>query len=338
MATEEVVVTGRLSTTSAPGSPKDKVKFLCSHGGKILPRPADGHLKYVGGETRVVSVLRDISFSELMKKIASLCDGDVVLKYQLIPEDLDALVSVKSDEDLRHMLDEYDRNESARTPRLRAFLFPANPIIMDNQTSPMEPLADEQRYIDAINGIIRSAPAAGNISSASSSPKSPESCIAETNYAMQPNGYQISRITNMHKVQSSPSISSLNSQQHSPHSPNSPKQHSIPQVQNHHHHHGHGHGQQYYQNYQHHGYQTPRTQYPPERLVSVRSVGRAESSKYQVYPSPNNYYPVPIHNRGSMCYCSKCMHFDEYGAFVERKLDTADRRLSGSPPPTRSPL
>lgn len=47
---------------SAPGSPKSRVKFLCSHGGKIFPRPSDGQLKYVGGETRVISVPMDISF------------------------------------------------------------------------------------------------------------------------------------------------------------------------------------------------------------------------------------------------------------------------------------
>lgn len=44
-------------------SPKNRVKFLCSHGGRILPRPPDGQLKYVGGETRVIAIPRDISFS-----------------------------------------------------------------------------------------------------------------------------------------------------------------------------------------------------------------------------------------------------------------------------------
>ncbi|KAF7843589.1 PB1 domain containing protein [Senna tora] len=48
---------------SGDSSPKNKVKFLCSHGGKILPRPTDGQLKYVGGETRVISVPRDITSS-----------------------------------------------------------------------------------------------------------------------------------------------------------------------------------------------------------------------------------------------------------------------------------
>lgn len=48
---------------SGASSPRNKVKFLCSHGGKILPKPGDGHLKYFGGETRVIAVPRDITFS-----------------------------------------------------------------------------------------------------------------------------------------------------------------------------------------------------------------------------------------------------------------------------------
>lgn len=44
-------------------SPKSRVKLLCSYGGKILPRPTDGVLKYVGGETRVVAFSRGSSFS-----------------------------------------------------------------------------------------------------------------------------------------------------------------------------------------------------------------------------------------------------------------------------------
>lgn len=39
------------------------VKFLCSYGGRILPRYPDGKLRYVGGETRVLSVDRSITFA-----------------------------------------------------------------------------------------------------------------------------------------------------------------------------------------------------------------------------------------------------------------------------------
>ncbi|CAN6678409.1 unnamed protein product [Malus baccata var. baccata] len=141
----------------APSSPKNRIKFLCSHGGRILPRPADGHLKYVGGETRVIALSRGITYAELMEKLSTLSDGEMVLKYQPANEDLDALVSVRSDEDLKHMLDEYDRQESEGSPRPRAFLFPSKLIVIESPTPSLEHQL-EQRYIDAINGIIRSPP------------------------------------------------------------------------------------------------------------------------------------------------------------------------------------
>ncbi|OVA00122.1 Phox/Bem1p [Macleaya cordata] len=200
------------------GEERIRVKFLCSHGGKILPRPADGKLKYVGGETRIVIVPRDINFSELINKLSSIFAGDTVLKYQLIPEDLDALVSVTNDDDLRYMLDEYDRqiNSSENNggiPRLRAFLFPSNPILIENQTAPnnaMDDYAIEQRYIDAINGVVRAStnigrPIFGIASSCGSSPRSigPDTYAPESiNHDMfLPSGFR----REMHRVHSSPS-------------------------------------------------------------------------------------------------------------------------------------
>ncbi|GAA0170053.1 hypothetical protein LIER_24400 [Lithospermum erythrorhizon] len=67
-----------------------------------------------------------------MKRLTDLVDGEMILKYQLVPEELDALVSVKSDEDIRHMFEECDRCETAGGPRLRAFLFPAKPVVVEN--------------------------------------------------------------------------------------------------------------------------------------------------------------------------------------------------------------
>ncbi|ONK56677.1 uncharacterized protein A4U43_C10F11520 [Asparagus officinalis] len=79
----------------------NRLKLLCSSGGKILPRPSDGQLKYVGGETRVVSAPRSVTFKELKQKIVGMFSNpESVIKYQVFPEDLDALVSVRSDEDL----------------------------------------------------------------------------------------------------------------------------------------------------------------------------------------------------------------------------------------------
>ncbi|CAN1312974.1 hypothetical protein LINPERPRIM_LOCUS28798 [Linum perenne] len=46
-------------------SPLDSttIKFQCSHGGKLVPRHLDGKLRYHGGETRVLTVHRSISYS-----------------------------------------------------------------------------------------------------------------------------------------------------------------------------------------------------------------------------------------------------------------------------------
>ncbi|GAB2269773.1 hypothetical protein Dimus_004695 [Dionaea muscipula] len=103
------------------------VKFLCSYDGKILPRPSDGKLRYVGGCTRVISVDRSISFSELMVKLVELCGHSVTLRCQLPSEEFDdVLVTIKSDEDLANIIEVYDRASSisAREMKIRAFLFP----------------------------------------------------------------------------------------------------------------------------------------------------------------------------------------------------------------------
>src|ERR1044072_8541635 len=50
-----------------------RVRFICSFGGKILPRPSDNQLRYVGGDTRIVAVNRSIPFSSLVHKLSKLC-------------------------------------------------------------------------------------------------------------------------------------------------------------------------------------------------------------------------------------------------------------------------
>ncbi|KAJ8475834.1 hypothetical protein OPV22_019561 [Ensete ventricosum] len=111
------------------------IKFLCSYGGKILPRYPDGKLRYIGGDTRVLAVDRSVPFSELQEKMREMCGwGAVSVRCQLPTEDLDALVSVKSDEDLANIMEEYDR---AGREKIRAFLFPPSPI----PRSPTHPAA-----------------------------------------------------------------------------------------------------------------------------------------------------------------------------------------------------
>ncbi|PKU81656.1 uncharacterized protein LOC110114760 [Dendrobium catenatum] len=103
------------------------VKFVCSHGGRILPRYPDGRLRYVGGENRVLTVDRTIPFSGLQVKLGELCGWEKVnLRCQLPTEDLDALVSISSDEDLANLIEEYDlASRDRRFPiKIRAFLHP----------------------------------------------------------------------------------------------------------------------------------------------------------------------------------------------------------------------
>ena len=51
------------SAQPASKPPQSTIKFLCSYGGRILPRYPDGKLRYLGGHTRVLAVDRFIPFS-----------------------------------------------------------------------------------------------------------------------------------------------------------------------------------------------------------------------------------------------------------------------------------
>lgn len=102
------------------------VKFLCSYGGRILPRYPDGKLRYVGGETRVLAVDRSVPFQELQAKLGELSGygSGVSLRFQLPTEDLDALVTITSDEDLANLIEEYDlaTRDKSSPMKVRAFL------------------------------------------------------------------------------------------------------------------------------------------------------------------------------------------------------------------------
>lgn len=100
---------------------KNSLKFLCSYGGRILPRSIDGKLRYVGGFTRVLSVHHSISFTELTMKLEEFSGYSVELKCQLPNGDLETLISVKSDEDLVNIVEEYDRVYGGK---IRAILSP----------------------------------------------------------------------------------------------------------------------------------------------------------------------------------------------------------------------
>ena len=62
-------------------------------------------------------------------KLGELCGKSVSLRCQLPTEDLDALVSITSDEDLANLIEEYDRVASPPASlKIRAFLLPPKSI------------------------------------------------------------------------------------------------------------------------------------------------------------------------------------------------------------------
>ncbi|KAL9263924.1 putative serine/threonine-protein kinase [Drosera capensis] len=133
-----------------------KVKFLCSFGGKILPRPSDGMLRYVGGQTRIAAFRRDVRFSEFAQKMVDMFGQPVSIKYQVPDEDLDALVSVSSPDDLENMMDEYEKL-AERSPdgsaKLRMFFFSSD--LESSGDMGFGDLQDGgQRYVHAVNGIM----------------------------------------------------------------------------------------------------------------------------------------------------------------------------------------
>ncbi|EPS71406.1 hypothetical protein M569_03356, partial [Genlisea aurea] len=98
------------------------LKFLCSFGGIIVPRSGDGNLRHIGGDTRVLSVDLSITYSDLMVKFGELCGSPMILKCKFPGDDLDALVTIKSDEELRSIIEEYEI--AAPDAKVRAVLFP----------------------------------------------------------------------------------------------------------------------------------------------------------------------------------------------------------------------
>jgi hypothetical protein len=93
---------------AAPPPLPAKVRLMVSYGGRIQPRPHDNQLAYVNGKTKILSLKRPLRFPDLAA-LAGGNLGDVCVKYQLPGEDLDTLVSVTNDENLEHLVLEYDR-------------------------------------------------------------------------------------------------------------------------------------------------------------------------------------------------------------------------------------
>nr|GEU36069.1 hypothetical protein [Tanacetum cinerariifolium] len=128
-----------------PTTTATTIKFLCSYGGKILPRYPDGKLRYYGGETRVLAVDRSISFSDLLVKLGELSGTPVALRCQLPTEDLDALISITCDEDLANLIEEY-----GPSTKIRAFL-----ITLNKKSSPPPSTAEMRSPLRSDNNCVR---------------------------------------------------------------------------------------------------------------------------------------------------------------------------------------
>lgn len=134
-----------------------KIKLMCSYGGKIQPRQHDNQLTYVAGDTKIFAVDRNIKFSLFLSKLSNLSQfqpNSLCFRYQLPGEDLDALISVTNDEDLEHMMLEYDRlyRASTKPVRLRLFLFPSSPA-PSSAFSSSDSKPDRQWFVDALNSV-----------------------------------------------------------------------------------------------------------------------------------------------------------------------------------------
>ncbi|CAH9086786.1 unnamed protein product [Cuscuta europaea] len=162
-----------------------KVKLLCSFGGKIQPRPSDRALRYVGGQTRIIGVRRDVSFHDFIRKMADVYGEDVAIKYQLPDEELDALVSVSSPNDLENMMDEFEKLADG-SAKLRVFLFSPSEVGSSGVTNVRTNSSanSEASGSQGANAIPLSSEAAVLPSRIASAP--PPSAVVEPNPAVYP--------------------------------------------------------------------------------------------------------------------------------------------------------
>ncbi|KAG0450226.1 hypothetical protein HPP92_026866 [Vanilla planifolia] len=157
----EIEVENAVSWDETPPLVPIRVKLMCSYGGQIKPRPHDNQLSYVGGETKILVVDRNLRFQLFLIKVATLYGAnspeDICFKYQLPGEDLDSLISVTNDEDLEHMMIEYDRlhrSTAKHTARLRLFLFPVKPAMGSASVlAPIELKNDRQWFMEGLDAV-----------------------------------------------------------------------------------------------------------------------------------------------------------------------------------------
>ncbi|GJM96248.1 hypothetical protein PR202_ga13067 [Eleusine coracana subsp. coracana] len=105
-----------------------RMKLTCSHGGRLVHCGPDAAPHYVGGVTRVLAVPRSASFHGLAARLSSEMAGGAevrALRHRLA-DDEEIIVSVTCDEELAHMVHEYDRLHAKRPhAAFRVFFFAA---------------------------------------------------------------------------------------------------------------------------------------------------------------------------------------------------------------------
>ncbi|TVU40224.1 hypothetical protein EJB05_13677 [Eragrostis curvula] len=139
-----------------------RIKFICNFGGVFLPRPSDGELRYVGGERHLVQINRDMSWYELTCKTTTFIRRHHTIKYHLPGEQLNMLISITSDDDLRNMIEECIALEQNKE-RLTMYLFSDD----DDQhrvhfvVARASNAEKEAKFIALINGLISPSKALG---------------------------------------------------------------------------------------------------------------------------------------------------------------------------------
>lgn len=135
------------------------IKIICNFGGVFLPRPSDGELRYVGGERHLVQINRGMSLFELTSKTTKFMRQAHSIKYHLPGEQLNMLISITSDEDLRNMIEEcivLERNKE----RLTLYLF-SDDDRAHFDVARASKAEKEAQFIGLINGLTRPSEASG---------------------------------------------------------------------------------------------------------------------------------------------------------------------------------
>uniref|UniRef100_A0A0E0KET0 Protein kinase domain-containing protein n=1 Tax=Oryza punctata TaxID=4537 RepID=A0A0E0KET0_ORYPU len=133
-----------------------RIKFICNFGGRFLPRPSDGQLRYVGGERHLIKISRDISWKELICKTSKLIRRAHMIKYHLPGEQMNMLISITCDDDLRNMIDECIVLERTKA-LLTVYLFADNDderhvhFVLGSSSSSDK----EAQFIALVNGLVR---------------------------------------------------------------------------------------------------------------------------------------------------------------------------------------